>query len=102
MTERMAVAVREGSLSCGTHMGKDERGGGLAGETFEINAVPSGDRRGEDTRFWAESWGSVVADAEPVTVVGTACILRGWEVSWWFETGLTGGKRVYQAEPGVV
>lgn len=82
MTERMAVAVREGPLSRGTHMGKDERGGGLAGETFEINAVPCGDRRGEDTRFWAESRGGVVADAETVAVVGTARVLRGWEVSW--------------------
>ncbi len=81
MTEWMAVAIGERPLSRGAHVGEDERGGGLAGETFEIDAVPCGDRGGEDARFGTEGWGRVVADAEAVAVMGTACVLGGWRVS---------------------
>ena len=79
MTERMAVAVGEGALGSGAHMGKNERGDGLTGDPFEIDAVPRRNRGGEDAGLRAEGWWRVVADTETVTVVGTAGVLERME-----------------------
>ena len=75
MTEGVAVAVRKRAFGRGSYVGKDERGGRFGGQSFKIDTIPGWDCGGEDTRLWTQGWRCVVAYAESIAIVRTACIL---------------------------
>lgn len=77
VAEGVAVLVREVALGGGADMGEDERGAGLGCQALEVQAVPSGDGRGEDAWLRAKFGVGVVANAEAIAVVRPAGIL-GW------------------------
>lgn len=65
----MAVVLAESAVSGGADVGEDEAGGGLAGNAFEVGAVPGRDGRAEEAGGLAEFGVGVEADAEAVGVV---------------------------------
>lgn len=59
--EGVAVAVAQGALRCGAHVGEDQSRGRFRGEPREVDAVPGGGGGGEDAGVGAEGGGGVVA-----------------------------------------
>lgn len=96
--EGVAVLLAQVALRRGAHVRKNEGGGCFGGEARQVDAVPGGDGGGEDARLWAQEGRGVVADAEPVAVVGAAVVL-GELVKGRVEG--EGGRETYYAEAGV-
>lgn len=67
MVEWVAVLVAEGTFGGSSNMGEDERRGGLGSDSLEVDAIPCGGGRGEDTRLRAKFGVGVVANSESIT-----------------------------------
>jgi hypothetical protein len=66
MAERMAIIIAERTFSRGADVGKNKMGGGLGGDSLEIDAVPRRYGRGENTRIWAKLWVGIVSNSKSI------------------------------------
>jgi hypothetical protein len=62
----MAVVITKGAFCGRSNMGEDQRRGRLGGYPLQVDAVPSGDGRGEDAWLWPKLGIGIVAYAKTI------------------------------------
>lgn len=67
MVEWVAVLITEGTFGGGSNVGEDEGRGRLGSDALEVDAVPRGGCRCEDTRLGAKFGVGIVSNSKSVT-----------------------------------
>lgn len=82
MIEGVAVVLGQRSLGRSSDMSKNEARSRLRGDAMQVRAVPSRDRRREETRGGTELRVGIEADTKAICVVlAASCILQQMRLS---------------------
>ena len=66
MGKRVAVVIAERALGGRTNVSEDKGGGGLGGDSLQVDTVPGWDYRGEYAWFWTKFRVGVVSYSKAI------------------------------------